>query len=101
MRRPRAAARVQEHVGRVNVDAVAVADHRLDLADRVRVAECVRHGVEELEVRAVLVLDERHDLGVIVFFEQKGLRLQRDERDVDVVVATRTMRQKRCPGAPH
>ena len=38
------------------------------------------HGVGELELRAVLVLDEHHDLRAIVFFEQKGQRLRRDER---------------------
>ena len=54
-------------------DAAAVADdRRLGLADRVRVAERVRHGVGELELRVVLVLDEHQDLRVIVLFEQKG-----------------------------
>ena len=72
--------RVHERVGRVNDDAVAVADRRLDLADRARVAERIRHVVGELELRAVLVLDEHHDLRAIVFFEQKGQRLRRDER---------------------
>ena len=36
--------------------------------------------VGEHELRAVLVLDEHHDLRVIVFFEQKGQRFRRDER---------------------
>ena len=56
--------RVHERVGRVNDDAVAVADRRLDLADRARVAKRVWHDVGEHELRAVLVLDEHHDLRV-------------------------------------
>ena len=63
---------VQERVGvgRVDVDAVAVADRR-QVADRARVVDRVRHEVGELELRAGLVFDEGHAAVTIVTAERQ------------------------------